>query len=78
MQRDSMAALAAELERYWEAGTYGHAAVVARVLERLPNSEHAPSKPETDYAPEPDEALYTITYEGRRALRMGDALGKAR
>ena len=62
MQRDSMAALAAELERYWEAGTYGHAAVVARVLERLPNSEHAPTKPETD------EALYTITYERRHAL----------
>jgi hypothetical protein len=73
MQRDSKAAVADELEHYWEAGTYGHATAAAQVLERLPSGEHAWLRPEVDQVEdsnpaESDDALYIVTDLGRRAL----------
>jgi hypothetical protein len=67
---DSKAAVAADLERFWAEGTYGHAAAVAQVLERLPNGEYAWLRPESDELAdsnpaEPDDALYWPTQSGR-------------
>ena len=60
---DSKAAVAVELERHWEAGTYGHAGAVAQVLERLPSGEHAWLRSEEPA--EDDEARYWPTQSGR-------------
>ena len=70
MQRDSKAAIALEIERYWAEARYGHAAAVVEVLERLPNGEYAwlrpePAKAVVDSNPaESDDALYVPTDAG--------------
>jgi hypothetical protein len=64
MQAQSIAASAAgELESYFRSGVYGHAAVVAQVLERLPSGEYAWLRSEE--RAEPDDALYVPTQSGR-------------
>ncbi len=47
------------------------------VLERLPNGEYAWLRPATEPA-EDDDALYVLTYEGRRALRLAELFGTDR
>ena len=77
MQRDSSAAAiaAAEGKQFFEAGTYGHAAAVAQVLEQLPSGEYAWLKSEEPA--EGDDARYWPTQSGRdliARLRPEEAL----
>lgn len=71
MHADSKTAIALEIERYWAERRYGHAAAVAEVLERLPNGEYAWLRSSS----ESEDARYTITDAGRRALREADCFG---
>ena len=67
MQRDSKAAAAAAIERFFETpSNYAHADnVAALVLERLPSGEHAWLRCEADTHPaEHDDALYVLTEAG--------------
>jgi hypothetical protein len=68
MQCDSKAAAAAELERYWADGTYGHAPAIGQVLERLPNGEYAWLRADDSNPAEPDDALYVPTQAGRELV----------
>jgi hypothetical protein len=74
-QNTAAAVTAAELATYFDTGNYGYASSIASlVLERLPSGELAWLKPCTEPL-EDDDALYTITWEGRRALRMAELFG---
>jgi hypothetical protein len=65
MQRKSTAA--ADLSAFFDSAEYGHAQRMAElVLERLPSGEFAYLKPPDD------DARFTITDAGRRALRMAE------
>jgi hypothetical protein len=71
MQPKSTAA--ADLSASFDSTEYGHAQKIAElVLERLPNGEFAYLKPPDD------DARFTITDAGRRALRMAELFGADR
>ena len=64
-----------EIAAYFDSGSYAHANTIADlVLERLPSGELAWLKPCEEPA-EDEDALYTITWEGRRALRQAELFG---
>jgi hypothetical protein len=63
----SKSTTAADLSGLFDSAEYAHAHRIAElVLERLPSGEFAYLKPPDD------DARFTITYAGRRALRMAE------
>jgi hypothetical protein len=66
MHKDSMHAVAVDLDHYWKTATYGHAATIASdstalVLERLPTGNYSWLQPDED-------ARYVLTERGRQNL----------
>ena len=75
MQQQSRAATAAELERHFATNGYAHAADIAELVLESYGAGSAWLRPDTVRDPEPDDALWTITDRGRRALRELDLFG---
>jgi hypothetical protein len=76
MQANAIAA-AADMTADFDSSAYAHTDTIANLVhKRLPNGELAWRKPCTETF-EPDDALYTITDAGRRALRRAELFGAA-